>query len=246
MRLRVGIADVFPKLFTYESIKPASNTRTVKLTVLKKRGLHYGVVGAHPEIERAELIRAAGPLWREATESEFLQAAGDGSLPEESFARWLAQDYLFAGRLMAFQSLLLARAPRQGHGVLIGGLTALDGELSWFESHATRLGPVLDVDPLPTCRSYTDYLTCCAYEQPFAVLAAILFGVEASYLAAWSALEAQGPYREFMERWSSAEFAQYVSALRRLAEQHPDPDQQQHFNRVLEFERDFWSMACEG
>ena len=72
------------------------------LCTVERRPVYTLVVGAHPEIERAELIRTAGPLWREATESEFLQAADDGSLPEESFGRWLAQDYLFAGRLMAF------------------------------------------------------------------------------------------------------------------------------------------------
>ena len=197
------------------------------------------------ELEQAPLILDAGPLWHEATTSEFLSGAGDGTLPAEAFARWLTQDYLFAGRLLTFQSVLLAGAPRAAQGVLIGGLQALDGELAWFESHAERLGLALDVEPLPTCRAYTDYLVGTAYEQSFSVLIAVLFGVEASYFAAWSALEAKGVYQEFIERWSSAAFADYVSSLRGLAAGYANPAQQEHFNRVLEFERDFWGMAWE-
>ena len=52
-----------------------------------------------------------------------------------------------------------------------------------------------------------------------------LFGVEAAYLEAWSALEAKGPYAEFIERWSSAPFAEYVESLRAIwrAWEHKEP-----------------------
>ena len=154
-----------------------------------------------------------GLLWDEATRSPFLNALAAGSLPADAFRRWLAQDYLFAKDLMAFQAILLAKAPRDCHQPLIGGLAALDKELGWFESHAARLQVDLDIAPHPTCRRYTDFLIRCAYTQPYPVLLAMLFGVEASYLAAWSALAPTGPYAEFIERWSSADFAAYVEAL---------------------------------
>jgi len=48
-------------------------------------------------------------------------AAGD--LPPDAFRRWLAQDYLFANDLMAFQATLLAKAPRDCHKPLIEGPT---------------------------------------------------------------------------------------------------------------------------
>jgi hypothetical protein len=38
------------------------------------------------------------------------------------------------------------------------------------------------------CRRYCDFLIQAAYREPYPVLLAILFGVEASYLAAWSRL----------------------------------------------------------
>lgn len=192
------------------------------------------------------LIRATGPLWDEATRSPFLDALAAGNLPADALHRWLAQDYLFAKDLLAFQAILLAKAPRNCHQPLIEGLAALNSELRWFESHATRLQVELDLPPHATCRRYTDFLIRCAYTRPYAVLVAMLFGVEASYLAAWSALAPAGPYAEFIERWSSAEFGAYVAALGALADQHPHEEAQQYFNEVLVHERAFWRMSLEG
>jgi thiaminase len=41
----------------------------------------------------------------------FLEGVWDGSLPEHSFDRWLAQDYLFAQALVRVQSRIAATAP---------------------------------------------------------------------------------------------------------------------------------------
>ncbi len=104
----------------------------------------------------------------------------------------------------------------------------------------------LDIPPHPTCRRYADFLIQCAYTEPCPVLLAILFGVEASYLAAWSALAPAGPYAEFIERWASSDFAAYVGALGALAERHPHAAAQEHCNEVLTHEREFWKMSWEG
>jgi len=194
----------------------------------------------------SDLIRNAGALWREATTSPFLDALAAGTLPEEAFARWLAQDYLFATNLVGFQAIVLAKARRDCHGPLIAGLAALDSELGWFERHAARLGVDLEVRPHPVCQGYCDLLMRAAYSHPLGVLLAMLYGVEVSYLAAWSALQPKGPYAEFIERWSNPGFAAYVDSLRELAGRYPHEGTQAAFNRVLEAERDFWRMAWEG
>lgn len=192
------------------------------------------------------LIRTAGELWREATCSPFLVAAADGTLPEPSFRRWLAQDYLFARGLTVYQAVALSKAPRQAHRLLVSGLAALDGELEWFESHARRLGLDLGARPHPTCRAYVDFLLRSAYTAPWPMLAAILFGVEVSYLAAWSALPPAGPYAEFIERWSNPGFVRYVDGLAALAAPHGHEAAQHAFQQVLLYERDFWRMVWEG
>ncbi len=198
------------------------------------------------EFEKSKLIQAAGDLWPAATHARFLDAVADGSLPAEAFQRWLVQDYLFAQGLVSFQALMTAKAPRDAHKLLIGGLAALDLELAWFEQHATRLRLDFHSPPHSVCRQYVDFLIASAYTQPFAVLAAILFGVEASYLAAWSALRAEGPYAEFITRWSNPHFGEYVRGLLGLVQRYPDASQQRAFNEVLWHERDFWQMTWEG
>jgi formylaminopyrimidine deformylase / aminopyrimidine aminohydrolase len=192
------------------------------------------------------LVRSAGPLWDDATRPPFLAALAAGTLAADSFPRWLAQDYLFAKSLVAFQAILTAKAPRDCHKVLIQGLVALDRELEWFEAHAARLAVSLDLPPHRICRRYADFLLRCAYTEPAPVLLAILFGVEASYLAAWSTLPVSGPYAEFIERWSSAAFGEYVAGLAALSARHPHPAAQEHFNQVLAHEHEFWKMSAEG
>jgi thiaminase len=192
------------------------------------------------------LVQEAPELWQAATESPFLEGIQSGSVSTKAFGRWLSEDYHFARGLLAFQGLMLSKAPRQDHRVLVQGLVTLDDEMSWFESHAGRLKIQLDAEPHPTCRRYTDFLVRSAHAEPYTVLAAILFGVEASYLAAWSALRAEGAYAEFIERWSTLAFGEYVAALQAIVERIPDERQPPAFRRVLEFEKEFWLMAWEG
>jgi len=185
-------------------------------------------------------------LWREGTESQFLDAIRDGSLPQDAFQRWLAQDYLFAKGLTTFQAITAARAPRSAHKVLIAGLGAMDAELEWFEQLAKERSLDLNVEHHPTCQRYVDYLIASAYSQPTEVLLAILFGVEVAYLCGWSALDASGPYAEFVARWSNDNFLAYVHQLHDSCISHPHDSQQDQFNEVLRHERDFWQMTYEG
>ncbi len=74
----------------------------------------------------------------------------------------------------------------------------------------------------------------------------MLFGVEVAYTVAWGRLEAEGPYAEFIERWTSAEFQAYVAELMRIADARPDPGQQAAFDEVMRHEADFWRMTWSG
>ena len=60
------------------------------------------------EFEESPMVAGSGDLWRQATRAEFLSAIGDGTLPEDAFRRWLAQDYLFARGLTTFQAIATA------------------------------------------------------------------------------------------------------------------------------------------
>ncbi len=196
--------------------------------------------------ERSRLATGAGELWHRGVTARFLDAVGDGSLPEEAFHRWLVQDYLFVQGFTRFLALAASRTPRPAQSVLLGGLAALDAELGWFEGHAGSRGLDLGAAAHPTCRRYVDFLVASAYTEPVEVLLAILFGVEVAYTVAWGKLEAKGPYAEFIERWTSTEFQQYVAELLRLADAHRHPGRQPAFDEVMRHERDFWRMTWTG
>jgi len=140
----------------------------------------------------------------------------------------------------------VSKTPRPAQQVLISGLSTLDVEMDWFEKHAGERQLDLNAPTHPTCRRYTDYFIASAYSQPFEVLLAITYGVEVSYLCAWSALEASGPYAEFIERWSNAQFVDYVGQLLNSCRRHPHDGQQRAFNEVLGHEREFWQMTWQG
>ena len=197
-------------------------------------------------LEDSILVQGAGSLWQPATTAKFLEAIGDGTLPVEAFNRWLVQDYRFADGLAVFQALVIAKTPREFRRPLVAGLTALEAELDWFENQARVRGLNLGAPVNEVCRRYTEFLVRVAYSEPVPVLLATLFGVEVSYLAAWSKLEPAGQYAEFIERWSAAGFREYVNSLRVLTESNPHAENQRHFNTVLVHERDFWRMAWEG
>jgi len=192
------------------------------------------------------LVLRAGTRWKDATTAAFLDAINDGTLPPEAFNRWLVQDYHFADTLTSFQAIAAAKTPRQRRKSLIAGLGALDAEMDWFEAQVSARGLEFNARVHDGCRRYCDFLIQAAYREPYPVLLAMLFGVEASYLAAWSRLSPRGPYAEFIDRWSNARFGDYVESLRLLAEDNLHKSSQRYFNDVLEHEREFWRMTWEG
>ena len=199
------------------------------------------------EFGRSRLVAGSADLWeRAATRAKFLSAIADGTLPEDAFRRWLTQDYLFAKELTTFQALATAKMPRGPQTLSIRGLSALDQEMDWFETIAANRSLDLNAALHPVCRRYADFLIAAAYSSPFEVLLAILYGVEVSYLVAWSSLGPEGPYAEFIQRWSNDRFEAYVRSLLAVFDQHQHPDHQQHSNEVIRHEADFWRMTWEG
>lgn len=198
------------------------------------------------EIQSSSLVVGAGDRWQKGTEAEFLDAIRDGTLPEEAFQRWLVQDYYFVKGLTTFLAITIAKTPRPSQKILVAGLAAFDTELDWFEQHAAKQSLDLTTAMHPRCKRYVDYLVASAYTQPFEVLLAMLYGVEASYMSGWSALEASGPYAEFIDRWSNDLFVDYVGELLKTCNRHPHDSQQTQFNEVLRHEREFWRMTWEG
>lgn len=179
-------------------------------------------------------------LWTAATRHPFLDAVRDGTITESAFDRWLRQDAVFVADLLIFQARLLARAPRAAQQVLVGGCAALVAELDWFEEQAARRGIDLGGEPLPATLAYRELLQRLDGE-PYDVAITALWVIERVYLLGWtSAAPAAAPLDEFVDHWTTPDFAGYVEELGALAS--PDRYQAQ-VNAVLKLEVDFWNMA---
>lgn len=200
-----------------------------------------------------DLLIRHGAAWEAAIVHPFLAGVRDGSMPHESFDRWLAQDYLYAQALVRAQSRIAAGAPLADIGLLAGGVVATVGELGWFEEMAAGRGVALDAPMHPANRAYCDFLFGLTYAGYPAQLTAI-WALERAYLEAWEAARpGADPYREFVSRWTTDEFRAYVDTLeatteRRLEAAGPEQarDAEDAFVWVAHYERRFWDMAMTG
>lgn len=188
--------------------------------------------------------------WEQATRHPFLAGVRDGKLPAGTFESWLVQDYLFVADLLGFQARLFARAPRSHQAVLAGGLLAVEAELGWFEEKAGERGLELDAPRHPTTVAYHDFMVRLE-DEPYAAGITALWALERAYLEAWQGASPGHPdYREFVEHWTTPEFADYVAGLEKTAgealEQASGGEVERAgaaFVETCRLERDFWEMA---
>ena len=199
---------------------------------------------------RAEdLVSRHASAWRGATRHPFLDAVREGTLPQEAFDLWLAQDYLFVSDLLASQARILARAPRRDQAVLAGGLVAAEAELDWFEDKARERGLDLGASRLAATENYRQLMSSME-DAPYPAAVTGLWTIERAYLEAWRSAKPPAAYAEFVEHWTTPEFAEYVSGLERAADDalsEADTSEReaagQTFLSVAHLERDFWEMA---
>ena len=200
-----------------------------------------------------DLIERHDQSWREATRHPFLGGVREGTLPAGAFETWLVQDYLFVLDGLVFQSRLIPRAPRRDQALLIGGLVALEAELGWFEEKAEERGLALDAPRHPTNAAYGEVLASLEYE-PYPAAITSLWALEFAYLEAWrNAAPGHPDYREFVEHWTTPEFADYVAGLEQAAgialDEATGEEQRRAeaaFLEVTRLEKDFWEMAFSG
>ena len=200
-----------------------------------------------------DLLTRHAAAWQAATVHPFLTGVRDGSVPADSFDRWLAQDYLYAQALVRAQSRIAAGAPFTDIGLLAGGVFVTVGELGWFEEMAARRGVAPDAPMHPTTRAYCDFLLALTYGAYPAQITAI-WALERTYLESWeSARPGAQPYRPFVERWTTDAFRSYVGELQAAVDRQLEaPVAQQAreaedaFRWVTHYERAFWDMAMSG
>ncbi|MFC4602357.1 hypothetical protein [Rhodococcus kronopolitis] len=193
------------------------------------------------------LLAEQARVWPTLAEHPFVLATADGTLPEAAFERWLLEDHAFVVEFRRFLAGVLTLAPDEAaRDVLAGGIAALTPELTLFRAELARRG--LDpaaYTPSLGCASYTGFMLASLHDG-YEVASAVLYGVEKAYLDAWTtvrerAAAADSRYREFIDNWAAAPFAEYVADLGELlGDGAPTAPQRVAFGRVAGFEVQFW------
>jgi thiaminase (transcriptional activator TenA) len=206
----------------------------------------------------AEQDQRLAPIWTGIREHRFLHETRDGTIPEETFAVWLRQDYLFVEAAIPFIAALVPRAPTHHLGPLTGVLSALEKELHLFEERAARVGVDLRcAPPAFACHAYIQFLLATAHTRSYTESYTVLYAAERAYHESWlvvqEGIDADSPWRPFVENWAGEEFAAYVkylgSELEALAEGAGSAERERMaelYRLTLLYEMAFWEMAADG
>ena len=198
------------------------------------------------------------PLWDRMLSHRFLLQTRDGTLPDQVFATWMRQDYLFVEAAIPFIAALLAKAPKEHWEALSGIIPAFQKELKLFEERAAAVGVDLREGPVSfTCHAYIQFLLNTAYQASYAEGYTVLYAAEKAYHDSWKVvkdgLSPDSPWYPFVENWAGEDFAAYVTYLEgeldRLAE-GAGPDERGRMAALFElttrYEIAFWEMAATG
>jgi thiaminase/transcriptional activator TenA len=105
-----------------------------------------------------QLLQNHPQAWHEATVHPFLEQCRLGTIQQQQFNTWLVQDYLFVVDFTRMVGRLLHSAPVDHFDVILGGLSALKDELSWFKEKAAERKLDLNTQKQSTCTEYCDYM----------------------------------------------------------------------------------------
>ena len=205
--------------------------------------------------EQLERIR---PLWERMLDHRFLIGTRDGTIPRETFATWMRQDFLFVEAAIPFIAALIPRAPREHWPMHSQVIAMLQTELELFRERAEATGvDMADIHPSFTNHAYIQFLLASAYRESYAGAYTVLYTAEKAYHDSWTVvkqgLDRDSPWWPFVENWAGDAFAGYVahleSELDELAEAAGEAERgrmAELFELTTKYEIAFWEMAATG
>ena len=197
-------------------------------------------------------------LWNRMLVHPFLMETRDGTIRDETFARWMSQDYLFVEQGVYFLAALLTKAPRRHLDALGDAITALRQELVLFEEQGHRAGvDFTDIRPAFVTHAYMQFLTGTAAAASYAEAYTVLYVAERAYYDSWrvvrDGIAPQSKWLPFVDNWASEPFSDYVAYLEReldlLAAEAGAAERErmaQLFELTTRYEIAFWEMAISG
>ena len=209
------------------------------------------------------LRKQADAIWEANFDHPFVRGIGDGSLGEEKFKFYLAQDYVYLKDYCRFLAIAAAKShdlDAMGRFSELLGLT-LKVEMDLHRSICRDFGispeELERTEPAPSCLGYTSYLLRIAYEGDFLDLLAAFLPCEWGYVEIATRLKAKGlpehpHYAKWIETYSSPEFKELMESVKDLLDKTVRGASGEKLDRLQEifnfssrWERLFWDMAWE-
>lgn len=204
------------------------------------------------------LWQASQPTYDAILAHPFLTGLADGSLPNESFGCYLAQDAHYLRDYARTLAVVGAKAPTHADTALLASHAAQTVEVE-LALHETLL-PSLGIDPVlletvpvsPTTTAYTSYLLATAYGGSFAEGLAAVLPCYWIYQRVGAALVERGSpeprYQLWIDTYAGDEFGEAVQAVLDLTDGlSPDPATEaamvRHFATTARYEWMFWDAG---
>ncbi|KAK6775278.1 hypothetical protein RDI58_026279 [Solanum bulbocastanum] len=201
-------------------------------------------------------------LYTSATRHPFTLSIRDGSVDLSAFKRWLGQDYIFVRAFVPFIASLLLKAWKESDDdsdieVILGGIAALNDEVSWFKREASKWSVSLSSTvPQKANLEYCRFLeSLMSPEVDYTVAVTAFWAIEAVYQESYAHCLSDGSktpeeLKETCQRWGNDGFGQYCHTLQNIANRRLEKSPEDIISkaeatlmRVLEYEVEFWNMS---
>lgn len=195
-------------------------------------------------------------LWSENAEvasatlaHPFVRGIGDGSLPRERFAEYVAQDAFFLESFARAYALALVRSTDTTTLLTLADLLAgVRAELGLHSAYAASWGiDMAGVTPLPATLAYTEFLLATAATSDLAVVFAAMTPCMRLYAWLGQSLDAEraGPYADWVRTYADPGFDALAAQLERLLDDQGDASPAVHtaYRRAMQLELAFFHAA---
>lgn len=161
----------------------------------------------------------------------FVRGIGDGSLPRNLFAGYIAQDAFFLESFARAYASALVRSPDTSTLLALADLlSGVRQELHLHDSYAASWGiDMAGVEPSAATSAYTEFLLATAITDELGVVCAAMTPCMRLYAWLGQSLDADsaGPYAQWVRTYADPEFDTIAGVLERLL------DEQGRETRVL-------------
>lgn len=220
-----------------------------------------GAPGAGPDLPATRDLPASqalqansARLWPRLAAHPFVRSVGAGTLGDDAFRRWMANDHYWNVEYQRFILALAGIAPNDAITESIGIATS-DTRLGLREIRrlAGRYAVDLGAEPSPATVGLAAYLQA-QVSRGYESAIVAFYAAERAYFDTWSAIEPDAdhttPYWPLIECWCSRSYGIWLGSLGRMVDAAlpagPGPELYRVFDWVVRFELLFFESLHTG